>query len=341
MIHVFFGQEDFEKDRAIARLKSDLGDQQMLSLNTTVLDSPNFTLDQLRAACDTVPFLSPQRLVIASGLLGRFESAAGKEDLGDVAESAVTTRSGSWRTFADYLGQVPPFTVVVLSEGSLKAGNSLLKALRPLANVVEFRPLSGSSLLNWVAGEIESLDGKISSGAARLLAEIVGNNLWVLSSELGKLAAYARGRTVTEQDVKLLVSYAREANIFAMVDAIVERRQATALKLFHQLMVDGVSPPHLSVMITRQYRMMLQLKLLQNQGLSKRDQMARLGISLDFVVDKAIQQAVRYSIEGLEDVYGRLLDLDVATKTGLVDGSVAMEILIAELSSGGRTARAN
>ena len=97
--------------------------------------------------------------------------------------------------------------------------------------------------------------------------------------------------------------------------------------------------PYLLIMITRQYRMVLQLKILQDRKLSTRELMAKVGISRDFVLEKALQQASRYSVAGVEEVYNKLLELDLAVKTGLAEGTVAMEILVAELSSG-RSVRA-
>jgi len=44
----------------------------MLATNTNILDGRQVTADELRAVCESAPFLSEKRLVIIKGLLERF-----------------------------------------------------------------------------------------------------------------------------------------------------------------------------------------------------------------------------------------------------------------------------
>jgi DNA polymerase III delta subunit len=62
---------------------------------------------------------------------------------------------------------------------------------------------------------------------------------------------------------------------------------------------------------------------------------SKLGLTSDFVLRKAWEQADRYSPVRIRDVYHRLLETDVAIKTGIYDGEVALNILIAELGQRG------
>ena len=75
----------------------------------------------------------------------------------------------------------------------------------------------------------------------RLLAELVGGNLWTLDSEMEKLSLYCAGRKVEGEDVRLLVSFANEMSVFNAVDAILERRYSEALRIMRRLMEGG--PP--------------------------------------------------------------------------------------------------
>ena len=92
-------------------------------------------------------------------------------------------------------------------------------------------------------------------------------DLRLIDSEMSKLAVYAGDRQVTQDDVRLLVPYAQDANIFDMVDALGHRRTAQAFRLLAQLRNEGAHPLYLLTMIVRQYRILVQVKDLMEQGL--------------------------------------------------------------------------
>src|SRR4030043_28234 len=92
-----------------------------------------------------------------------------------------------------------------------------------------------------------------------------------MNSEIDKLLAYCSGQVITEDSVKQVTSYAREANIFALVDSILEGRTKVAQQLLHRLLRDGASPSYILAMITRQLRLIVMTKdlgliLLSRQG---------------------------------------------------------------------------
>src|SRR4030043_1364929 len=78
-----------------------------------------------------------------------------------------------------------------------------------------------------------------------------------MNSEIDKLLAYCSGQVITEDSVKQVTSYAREANIFALVDSILEGRTKVAQQLLHRLLRDGASPSYILAMITRQLRLIV------------------------------------------------------------------------------------
>ena len=163
----------------------------------------------------------------------------------------------------------------------------------------------------------------------------MGSDLWLMSNEVDKLALYAGGRRIEEEDVRALVSHAQEANIFAMVDAIFEFRVGAAQELLQRLTKQGVAPVQLLAMISRQVRIVFQIKELRNLKKTRNEIQNKLGLTSDFVLRKAWEQADKYSPERLRAVYHRLLETDIAIKTGKYNGDLAIDILIAELGQKG------
>lgn len=167
-----------------------------------------------------------------------------------------------------------------------------------------------------------------------MLTNLVGDNLWILCNEIDKLYLYCRGRRIEERDVQLLVSYAQEANIFALVDAIIQRRAAAAERLLHQLIDRGATPPYLLFMITRQFRLLVQAKELSKQRLPTVELIGRLGVPSEYVLRRVMEQAREYSLDQLKEIYGKLLDTDMSIKTGLLKGGLALDLLVADLCRG-------
>jgi DNA polymerase-3 subunit delta len=167
-----------------------------------------------------------------------------------------------------------------------------------------------------------------------VLAQFVGNDLWMLANEVDKLVQYTGGRQIEVADVEALVSATREANIFAMVDAILEGRPAQAQDLCATLLDDGSAPVQLLTMIARQVRIIYQVKDLKARKKTRKDIGAALSLNSDFVLNKAIDQADRYTVARLRDIYHRLLDTDLAIKTGRYEGELALAIFIAGMAPG-------
>jgi DNA polymerase-3 subunit delta len=137
-------------------------------------------------------------------------------------------------------------------------------------------------------------------------------------------------RTVTEQDVQLLVSYAQEANIFHMVDALGKRDTRRAMELTEELLEGGRHPLYLLSMITRQFRILIQVKELLAKGTSAEDIRALLGLH-PFVQDKITRQAGNFSIEQLEAIFGQLHEVDAAVKSGQIEDELALSLFVAEV----------
>lgn len=238
-----------------------------------------------------------------------------------------------WLPLADYVSATPPSTVLVFRDGALNRSNKLLAALRSKAEVWQFPLRKGPALYSWIQERVTKSGGTISPSAVRLLADLVGGDLWAGNSEIEKLLLYASGRMIADNDVRLLVSHAQESNIFAMVDAIIARRPSAAILLLHRLMDHGAAPAYILTMITRQFRMLAQATELAGQELSQAELGRQLGTTSDFALRKTLDQARGYSLAQLVGVYRRLLDADLSIKTGRWGGEMALDLLITNLCS--------
>lgn len=328
MFYLFHGEDEFSRSETLADFKKKMGDPGLAELNITVFNGHKVTLGELQHVCDSVPFMADRRLVIVEGLLAHLEPK-GRER----ARSAWQKEYLEGLT--QYLRHLPETTRLVFVEDKSIGKNNPVHRLalaEERGHVREFKPPQKKKLNRWIEQRVKKRGGQISPAAVETLAAFVGSDLRLLDQEVEKLVVYVDGgRPISEDDVRLLVSYVQEANVFEMVDALGQRDGQRAARLLHQLLNEGEHPLALLGMIVRQFRIMMQVKELNGRGLGQQDIAARLRLHR-FVVKKAVGQAMNFSMEQLEAIYRKLLETDVAIKTGKMDEVLALDMLVVGLS---------
>ncbi|MGD9100462.1 MAG: DNA polymerase III subunit delta [Anaerolineae bacterium] len=326
--YVLHGKDELTRSEALGGLKARLGSPELAVLNTTVFDGADVTLVELKNACDTIPFLTQRRMVIVRGLLSRLVSPAAKKGKKDVGWQK------SYReALAAYLPQLPETTRLVFVEpDQLPKNHPILRQAEQdeFGYVRAFAP--PKDLVKWVRRRASDKGGQFSPQAAASLVGAVGDNQRLLDQEIEKLLAYTnQERPVSSADVSSLVPYAQEAVIFDAVDALGQRDGAKAVRLLHNLLDHGNDPLYLFAMIVRQFRLLIQIKELSDEGLSPPDIAKKIKLH-PFPTRKLYTQARNFRLEQLERVHCHLLELDVQIKTGQINNVVALDLFVAGLA---------
>lgn len=336
MIEIFSGSDTYSRSAALAARKAELDADGMLSTNTATFEAARTTVDEVMAAGNTIPFLAAYRLVVIEGLLGGFEKSDDRRPGGGGGggRKLSAEEQSKWLALAAYSGQMPPQTVVILLDDDVAASNALLKALKaatPPAKVRDFPLPKGQGVAEWVGRVAKERGIAIEPPAVAQLANLVGPNTELLARELEKLALYAEGRPIVRKDVDDLSPHAREANVFALVDAVAEGRIEPALRLLRELLAGGATPPYINAMIVRQYRNMLLAKELAAGGASPQEVGRQIGVFADYAIRRLLEQTRRYTPAGLDRAYRRLVQADASIKRGDLDEEPALELMVAEL----------
>ena len=327
MIYVLHGEDSFSATEALRGLMAAVGPEDVRSSNVSEFEAREFSVDKLAAAAMVVPFLADRRAVVVRGLMGTAEG--GQRRGGRRGQDGAQSRPPP--ELATLLGELPPTSDVIFFEGKVSPANPFLKAVAGAndgqARVREFAPLRRDALVAWVSERAAQKGSTIDRRTASMLAEQIGPNLWVMDSELEKLSIYCDGRPIGEDDVKALVSSTKDANVFALVDAIMERRTSAALSAMRQLLDEGAAGPYLLTMVARQARMVALAQELLARRAPQQEWAARLGTSSDFVVRKTMEQARRFPSDAVRALYRLLLETDLALKSGTSDELALTEML--------------
>ncbi len=328
---IYLLPDDFFGHERLAQIRDGCGEPDLVALNTTQLDGQRLNLDDLAMAVGALPFLAEKRLVIVRRLLGQYEA----KPADGTGERRRNSRNDRAQALVELLARVPPTTELVLVEPAdslVRPGNPVYQAIVRLGGqVLESRKLRPEEVVEWIGRRVRGKGGRIRPDAAIALAGAAGEDLQRLDAELDKLLTYVGDAEVTVGDVRLLVSEARDDNIFHLVDAIGRRDRRQALRLLRELLGSGAAVPYVLTMIARQFRLLL----LTREALASTSDQQQIASQLrlgPWQVRNFVDQARRFSVGDLETAYQRLLATDQAIKTGRLEGDLALDLLVAELT---------
>ena len=324
MIYLLYGEDSLSVEEMLASLRSDGEPDGLGDINTATLNGAAVTPAELEAAWSTIPFLADRRTVIVRGLLARMEQRRGAGARSDGVD-------GEWADFGERLEHVPESTDLIFVDAAVGRGNPLVRVIRPLSQVHEFRLPSVRDMPGWVRQRADKLGAAIEPSAISAIVDSIGNDTRLVDMELRKLALYRSDEMIRRQDVEAMVSYVREASIFAAVDAALEGRAGLALRLMHQFLEAGRHPTYVITMLARQVRFLILAKDLKARGFAQDEIGRRISIS-GYPLTKTMQQEVRFSAERLVEIHRRLLEADLSIKTGTADEEMALDTLVIALS---------
>jgi DNA polymerase-3 subunit delta len=341
MLYVFYGRDEFRRSEELRALKRELDRDGNLAINTVTFETPevrSLTPGELRAACHTASFFAEDRLIVVEGLLGRLGGGRRRGRRGRTSSSdGESSVSGDAEAFMDVLANLPPTTTVVLMEESIT--DAVAGSVPEGATIRKFDSLKRDELRGWATQRVKQQGADFAPGALeRLVSLFDGTHLGELAGEIDKLATYASERAITSEDVDELVSGALAYQYWDLTDAVIEGRADRALSVLRRMDAKDQPPQLLTYMLVRQYRQLLLAQSLLREGMSQQQIGAQLGLQ-NYPLRKIIEQATRYPAPALEAAYRRLLENDVAVKTGVLDADAALEVLVvslAELARGPR-----
>jgi DNA polymerase-3 subunit delta len=325
VIYLLHGDDEFAIAQSVSKLEARLGDPASAALNLTRLDGRLFDPAGLLSVAAAMPFLAERRIVVLTHPLAQLNGEAAQKN------------------FIELLQKVPPSTALVLVEYSLLTGEKQRRKGKlnwleawaksnPERVYLKAYPLPrGIEMAHWIGRHARGLDGQITPQAAELLAGLTGGDPRLADQEIQKLLAHVNyQRPIDVADVELLTANAGQADIFSMVDALGNRDRRRALGSLHRLL-EGQDPSGIFGMVVRQFRLLLLTREILDSGGGRNEVITQIKV-VPFVAEKMIGQARHFTLPGLESIYHRLLEADVAVKTGEMPADLSLDTLVAELT---------
>ena len=334
MLYIFYGADQFRAREELSRVRRELDKDGNLSHNTVRFEGTevrSLKPAELRSASHTASFFAENRLVIVEGLLARLGGTRRRRSSsGRTRARSESSAASEAEEFLDVLANLPETTTVVLLDENVADG--LRTELEGMGTVRQFAVLRGDQLRGWAAERVRAQGATFAAGALDRLGSLIdGAHLGELASEVDKLITYAGGRAVQAQDVDEMVSGAVQYQTWDLTDAVIEGRTDRALGVLRRMDAKNQPSQLLSYMLVRQYRQLILAQAYLREGMSQGQIGSQMGLQ-GFVLKKIIDQASRYQADRLETAYRRLLENDVAVKTGVMDANASFEMLVVSLA---------
>ncbi len=320
VVYLLHGDDEFAMTQVVAKMQAKLGDPATAEMNITRIDGRSLALNDLRNVTSAMPFLADRRLVILSQPAGKLKSERDRDAFRKIMEG------------------LPPSTALVILENKKLKGNSWLlnwvgkNKERVFVKLCE-KP-KGGAMIRWILDHVKEVDGEITHQAAGLLAELVGGDTRTASLEINKLMSYVNcQRAIEVEDVESLVALVAGHGeyYFALIDALAQREGRQAMDLLYKLL-DQQPTLLLFHSLVGQFRMLLLTREALEGGGGDQRVADKLSIH-PYRAKKLAEHARRLELSMLEDLMRQMLDLDEKIKTGQIEAELALETLVASLTS--------
>ncbi len=305
-IYLLYGTEEYLKRLYKNKLKDAvLADSD--TMNLAEYAGKGIDEKEVREFADTLPFFSDYHLLILENT-GWFKAST---------------------DFADYVPELPDTAVLVFVETEVDKRSRMFKAAKEHGYVCEMNGMTEQELKLWVASLLKKEERKITEATVEFLLEQAGTDMAKLQNELEKLVCYTMGRdTITVEDIKEVCAEQLTTKVFAMTEAMAQKRKKQALELYYDLLSLQEKPLGILYMIQRQFHHLLIVKEMKRNRADKSSIAAAIAVP-PFAVQKYMSQADRFRTEELKKLLDYSLTLEEDVKTGRLKEQLAVELLLA------------
>ena len=214
-----------------------------------------------------------------------------------------------------------------------KKAKALFLAAQKVGFALELAEPGRRDNLTFIEKAAVAIGAEYEQGAAEALLENAGADRALLESETAKLAAISGYRTISKQTVNQYSVRNIEADVFELARLITGKRRADAFKKLNQLLALRNEPIAIAAALSGTYVDMYRVRCGAEERVAVPTVFEQMGYKgSDYRLQKAKENAARYSVAQLENAVLTLAELDGALKSSaLPDKSILLETAVAQL----------
>lgn len=153
-------------------------------------------------------------------------------------------------------------------QNKLDERKKITKTLKQKGKLSKVEQMSEQEIKSWIQNKLYENYKDIKQDALNLFIELTGINFNIVSQELEKIILFLGDRaTITKEDVNLIINRSLEQNVFLLTEYIQKGQKAKAIELVKDLIIMKEEPIKLLALITSNYRLYYQCKILSQKRL--------------------------------------------------------------------------
>ena len=309
-VYLLYGDEAYLKKLYKDKLKVAIlpeGD----TMNYAYYEGKGTNPSELIDLAETMPFFAERRLIIVENS-GFFKNATPE--------------------LADYIKGMPETACFVFVEQEVDKRGKLYKAVKDKGRVTELGKQDEKTLLVWIAGMVKREGRQIKESTARYLISKVGTDMQNIEKEMEKLFSYTMGESeITVQAIEEICTTQVTNKIFDMVESVATKQQKKALDYYYDLLALKEPPMRILYLLTRQFKLLLEVKALLAKGYDKSTIAKEAGLH-PFVAGKYMKQCRSFSEKTLRDIMEYSAETEEMVKTGRLNDRMSVELFIVKYS---------
>jgi DNA polymerase-3 subunit delta len=314
-LYLFFGEEEFLIQEAVDLIINMVVDPGARDFNFNTLYCKDTSASELVNLCQTLPFMSEKRLVIAKEI--------------------NAFKAGDLEELIPYLNDPSPSTcLLLLSSQERYDKKSVTSAVEAHGAVSRFYALLDREIIAWIEAWARTRGLVIQRDAAQFLLQTLGNDLQKIGNELEKvLISVKEKKAITFDDVKTVAGDFREYSSFDLAAALGQKDREKSFLILSRLVQEGEAPVGLLGSIAWNFRRLMQAKAMETSGMGPDDITKKLRV-IFHQAGLFKEQMRRYSLDELREVFAVMLATDKALKSSGLNGRLVLERMILRLCGG-------
>lgn len=303
-IHFFHGDEDYNIELEIKKLKKKLLDKDFAAMNFKTADNPNFA--DLISLLRTQPMMFGNSMVVIN-CQDYFTKAFDDKQLEEISKALEDNQDNICIIFVVKLPR---------NEGKkLDTRKKIYKIITKHAQIQEFptfKTYKIDEISNWINKEAKKHEITFEKPAILALIEQVGNNLREISLELEKLALLAYPQKVITQKMVKEICISNE-DLFSLADFIIKGEKIHALIEFNKLL-DKKHPLEIMSALQTMLRKWITIKTKSRE--LPLSEISKLTGQHEFVVKTTLEKMKNTPIADLVKLKQNLITAEYKIKSG-------------------------
>jgi len=319
-VYIFYGEETYLRQYYLEQLKALLVPAGFEEFNYHRLGGKGLTMQELTETVEAMPMMAQHTLVTVTDL-----------DLFKLDEGSRGQLVELLRDFPDYCTLVFIYDLIPYRrDGKMK---KLTAALDERAVEVEFQQQEREQLLRWLKRRFAALGHDIDSAAADHLLFTCGTLMTELVPEIEKIGAYAKGQSITVEDINAVADPVLDARIFDMTNRITAGKYDEAAQVLSELLRMQTEPIAILAAIGKELRRLYTARVALDGGKDRFWLKQLWGMSSDYPAKLLLQAARRVDRAWCRRAVKQCQVLDRRMKSERnMDSEAELKLFLMELS---------